>query len=217
MIPAEPAKSEAAPELDQLRDVVTSEPVRTPAAPSHERGIGGNQHNIIRERIESVARELGFYAAREKQTGDGGKIDLAVEKSGRTIGCEISFMTTVDHEVGNVAKCIKAGCHHVAVICTDQTRLERIGKAVSGCLPADEISRVGFYLPDEFIAHLKDLAKKDTETPAQPEQETLALGKYRVKRRVSKMTLGEAKAQEDAAFKIIAETMKQRRPPRPEK
>ena len=84
--------------------------------------------------FESVARELGFYTAREKLTQDGGKIDLAIERPGRIIGCEISFMTTIDHEVGNVAKCIRAGCEHVAVICTEQSRLDKIAKAVSGCL-----------------------------------------------------------------------------------
>ncbi len=176
-----------------------------------DKGIGGNQHNITRERIECVARELGFYTAREKLTQDGGKIDLAIEKPGRTIGCEISFMTTIDHEVGNVAKCIRAGCQHVAVICTEQSRLEKIAKAVSGCLPGEQTACVGYYLPDQFIAYLKELARKDAEAPAEQKEEALALGKYKVKRHVSKLTPEETKTQEDAAFKMIAETMKKKK------
>jgi hypothetical protein len=208
-------ETELGPVVNEPATLIPSEVVTTPAEPVHEprqdRGIGGNQHNIIRERIECVARELGYYATREKPTGDGGKIDLSIEKSGRIIACEISLTTTVDHEVGNVAKCIRAGCEHVAVICTDKSRLEKISKAISGCLPSEKSVRVGYYLPDEFIARLKDLARKDAETPTEQKEEPLALGKYKVKRHVSKLTPEEMKAQEDAAFKTIAETMKKKK------
>ncbi len=190
--------------------VASREAADRPKTPQ-EKGIGGNQHNITRERIECVARELGFYTAREKLTQDGGKIDLAIEKPGRVIGCEISFMTTIDHEVGNVAKCIKAGCQHIAVICTEQSRLEKIAKAVFGCLPSEQTACVCYYLPDQFIAYLKDLARKDAEAPTEPKEEPLALGKYKVKRHVSKLTLEETKTQEDAAFKMIADTMKKKK------
>ncbi|MBA4150149.1 MAG: type IV secretion system DNA-binding domain-containing protein [Verrucomicrobia bacterium] len=190
--------------------VASQEAVNKPKTPQ-DKGIGGNQHNIIRERIECVARELGFYTAREKVTRDGGKIDLAIEKPGLTIGCEISFMTTIDHEVGNIAKCIRAVCQHVAVICTEQNRLEKIGKAVSGCLPGEQTAHVGYYMPDQFIAFLKELARKDAEAHAEQKPETLALGKYKVKRHVSKLTPEETKTQEDAAFKMIAETMKKKK------
>ena len=46
-----------------------------PARVEAERGIGGYQHNLIRERIETLARSLGYSVAREKQTPNGGKID----------------------------------------------------------------------------------------------------------------------------------------------
>ena len=52
----------------------------TPRPIPEERGIGGNQHNLIRERIESVARTLGYYPAREKLLPDGRKIDVALDK-----------------------------------------------------------------------------------------------------------------------------------------
>src|SRR5208282_766355 len=44
-----------------------------PPVPASDKGIGGHQHNLIRERIEAVAAELGYTASREAPTGSGGK------------------------------------------------------------------------------------------------------------------------------------------------
>ncbi|MDA1277207.1 MAG: type IV secretion system DNA-binding domain-containing protein [Verrucomicrobia bacterium] len=172
-----------------------------------DRGIGGHQHNLIRERIESVARTLGYYPVREKRIANGQKIDVALEKPNLTIACEISIMTTVDHEVGNVAKCLNAGCQHVAVICIIQGRLAKIQEAVSGCLQAEELTRVGYYTPDQFIAYLQSLASHESAAPPADE---LKLGKYKIKRRSSKLTPEEAKAHEAAGLKMLAETMRRK-------
>jgi hypothetical protein len=173
-----------------------------------DKGIGGHQHNLIRERIETVARQLGFHAAREKLTATGQKIDLALEKGGQVIACEISIMTTVDHEVGNVSKCLKAGCRHVAVICVNEARLAKIQTAVLGCLSAEEVLRVAYYLPDQFIDYLQKL-RVENKTPTD-KQETV-LGKYKVKSRASKLSPEETKAREAAALKMLAETMRRKK------
>lgn len=199
---APPDEKPTAPSPDS---VTTGTPRAIRPIPA-ERGIGGNQHNLIRERIEIVARPLGFYPFREKPTPDGKKIDLALDKSKQTIiGCEISFSTTIDHEVGNVAKCIKAGCQHVAVITTSQTRLAQIQQAVSVCLAADQLSRVGFYLPDQFVTHLQSLKPEDRGAAA-PEE--IKLGKYKVKSSASKLTPAEQQEREAAAIRLMAESMR---------
>ena len=171
-----------------------------------ERGIGGNQHNLIRERIEFVARELGYHAAREKQTATGQKIDLALEKQSRVIACEISVFNTVDYEVGNVAKCLKAGCWHIAVICGDDSRLGKIRKAVSGCMSAEDLTRVGYYLPDQFIDHLKSLKLPQVATTGTPIE--IKLGKYKITRRGPTLTPDEIREREDITHKVLAETMR---------
>jgi hypothetical protein len=206
-----PIKPEAAESLKpvEARESFTTEESVPPAKPvQDERGIGGHQHNLIRERIEGVARELGFYAAREKLIATGQKIDLALEWGGQVIACEISIMTTIDHEVGNIAKCLKAGCKHVAMICVNEARLSKIQSAVSGCIAGEEIGRVGFYLPDQFVDYLKKLPLEKS-SPANP-QETV-LGKYKVKSRASKVSPEEAKAREASALKMLAETMRRKK------
>ena len=170
-----------------------------------DRGIGGHQHNLIREQIETVARELGFHPHREKPTPSGQKIDLAIERHNQIIACEISIMTPVDYEVGNVAKCLKAGCQHVAAICPDASKLAKIQKAVSGCLPAGELARVGYYSPDDFIEYLKAL-KPPESSPSTPG--TATHGKYKVSRHAARLTPDEFKAREAAAHRVLAERMR---------
>src|SRR5581483_5232402 len=102
------------------------------------------QHNMIRERIEAVARSRGFYPAREKLLPDGKKIDLALESPGQIIACEISITNSIDNEVGHIDKCLKAGCHHVAVI-AGEAKLAKIQAAASVCFPARNLARVAYY------------------------------------------------------------------------
>lgn len=66
------------------------------------------------------------------------------------------------------------------------------------------------FLPDQFCAHLEELAKADlvSEAPATP-SEKVNRG-YKVKRSAPKLTPEELKAKEDAAMKIIKEGMKKK-------
>ena len=181
---------------------------QTHARRDQSKGIGGHQHNLVRERIEAAARPLGFYAARERPVPDGGKIDLALEKPGHFIGCEISFTTTIDHEVGNVAKCLKVGCDHVAVICGDEARLAKIQQGVTASFAANQAGRVGYYLPEQFLARLPELVRQES---ALATPEPVRLGKYTVKRHGPSLTPEERLAREEVALRIMAERMRRQR------
>jgi hypothetical protein len=139
-----------------------------------------------------------------------GSVDLLLERGDLTIGCEISITTTIDHEVGNVAKCIKAGFVIVAVICVEDERLRKIEKAVIGSLGKEAAGRVIYYLPDQFIERLKEMAPP---IPKEPESPEMRRG-YKIKRSVSKLTREEQKQREDAAIRSIAETMRRKNGPR---
>jgi hypothetical protein len=49
-----------------------------------------------------------------------GSVDVALEKGGRRIACEVSVTTDAEHELGNVQKCLAAGFE--TVILVRQTR-----------------------------------------------------------------------------------------------
>ena len=173
--------------------------------PPRDLGRGGAQHQAIQKRIKQVAEELGFRSVIEKPVLDGqGSVDLWLERPGQTIACEISISTTIDHEVRNVVKCLKAGVPKVAVICLDEERLRKIGSAVSGSLGSELAARVEYFQPDQFIAQLKKLP---LAIPKAVEVTEVRRG-YRVKRQTVTISPQEQKAREEEAIRLIAESMR---------
>jgi len=186
------------PKSKEQRPVIKREPPR-------DLGRGGEQHKAIQQRIKQAAEELGFRSVIEKPVLDGqGSADLWLERTGETIACEISISTTIDHEVGNVAKCLKAGVPKVAVICLDEERLRKIGNAVSGSLGAELAARVEYFQPDQFIAQLKALPL----TVPKAAKTTEVRRGYRIKRQTVTISPQEQKAREEEAIRLIAESMR---------
>jgi hypothetical protein len=177
-----------------------------PPRSQNDLGKGGEQHKAMQRRIKEAAEALGFRSVIEKQIGESKEsVDLLLERVDQTIACEISVSTTIDHEVGNVVKCLKAGLPQVAVICVSADRLEKIATAVAGSLGAEAATRVSYHQPDAFIAHLKTL-----EIPAPKDTVTVRRG-YKVKRSVPKLTPEEQRQREDMAHRVMAEAMRSTR------
>ena len=174
-------------------------------APARELGRGGAQHQAIQQRIKQAAEALGFRSVIEKPILDGrGSIDLLLERDGQAIACEISISTTIDHEVGNVAKCAKAGFSAIAIICIEDERLQKIAEAVSGSLGEETASRVLYRWPDQFIAHLKALP---ITVPEHLETARTRRG-YKVTHSLTKLTVEEQKQKEEAAIRAMADSMR---------
>jgi hypothetical protein len=178
--------------------------------PPSDKGIGGHQHNLIRERIESVASELGYTPSRETRTDAGGKIDVVLKKPNRAIACEIAITTTIDHEVGNVAKCLNAGFDAVAVISPSADRLDKIKAGVMASLASAETVGVAYYHPDAFIEHLRK-SSFEASPSAPPTPGVTTFGKYKVKHSMVNLTPEERKEREAAAIRMLAETMRKKK------
>jgi hypothetical protein len=129
-------------------------------------------------------------------------VDLLLERGDQKIACEISVSTTIDHEVGNVRKCLKAGLPQIAVICVNEDRLQKIAAAVSGSLGVEAAVPVAYYQPDPFIAYLKKLA------PPVPQDATIMRRGYKVKRSVPALTEEERHQREEIANQTMAEAMR---------
>jgi len=170
-------------------------------------GRGGAQHKAIQQRIKEAAKNVGFRSEIEKEISKAqGSVDLLLERDGQVIACEISITTTIDHEIGNIAKCLKAGFPNVAVICLDEDRLRKIAAALSGSLGSEAAAKVEYYQPDQFIAYLQRLPTSVREASAEPETRK----GYKSKRAFQKLTPEERKQREDAAIRSIAEAMKRK-------
>lgn len=200
-----PVVSTPQPEIPTVTVSEVKKPVvPTAPAPPRDLGRGGAQHKAIQQRIKQAAEALGFRSTIE-QAINGSKqgIDLSLERSDITIACEISLSTTVDHEVGNVAKCIKAGYGKVAVICLDDKRLQAIAAAVAGSLGSEVAQRVTYAQPDEFIASLQSLPPPANQT------NSMRRG-YVVRRTLPESTPVERRQKEEIALRAISEAMRKK-------
>jgi hypothetical protein len=195
-----------APPAAQIKPVQV--PEHKPSIPPKDLGRGGAQHKAVQHRIKAAAEKLGFRGVIEKRILEGqGSVDLLLERGEQSLACEISITTTIDHEVGNVSKCLKAGFTIVAVICLDEERLSKIAAAVTGSLGSEAAARVIFAHPDAFIARLKEMAPP-LPTIGQPPK--ISKG-YKVKHSVANLSPEAQKKREEAAIQSITETMRKRK------
>jgi hypothetical protein len=189
------------PALAEAKPPTVSER-KAPVVPP-DLGRGGAQHKAIQQRIKQAAEKLGFRSVIEKQIPEG-SVDLLLERPDQTFACEISITTTIDHEIGNVQKCLKAGFPTVAVVCLDEERLKKIEAAVAGSLGSDLAARVIYCEPDQFIARLQALPPQAPKAPTPPETRR----GYVIRRTVTKLTPEEQRQRENAAIQSIADVMR---------
>ena len=182
----------------------------TETKPPTDLGRGGEQHKAIQKRLKEAAEKLGYLVTAEKPVLEkSGSVDLALESSRRTIAVEITVTTTIDHEVGNVLKCLRAEFQTVAVVASSETKLRQMQEAVTGTLGAELSARVGYFTPDQLLVHLEQLAKEDAASAVPQPKETKRRG-YTVKRVAPKLTPDELKAKEESALKTLADSMKKK-------
>ena len=128
-------------------------------------------------------------------------MDVALEKKGRKLACEITVTTPVEHEIGNVRKCIAAGFDFVAVVAPDVKKLARAEKTMRSILAAVELERTRFVTPDGLFAFVESLEAQHAS------KETTVLG-YKVK--VNYNAVGQATKTDRTAVisKVLAGSLK---------
>jgi hypothetical protein len=166
------------------------------------------QHNAIKERIRVQAETLEYSIAFEEiVAGSQGRADVVLRRGNRAIACEITVTTPVDYEVSNLIKCLKGDFWHVAAISRNRKKLSRIQELLSATATPEQIARVGFYLPEEFISKLYDWAMDD------PDGAVAERGKPN-KRKIAfdtvQMTDSERRQREADMLKSLAEVMKRK-------
>lgn len=223
--PLPPATSEKKKRTPPVAEVLGADaipaPVQPPAPPAEpppqepkplpDLGRGGAQHKAIQDRVKDAAETLGYRVTVEKEILSGlGRVDLVFEREGDAVACEISVTTTIDHEVGNVVKCAKAGFAHIAVVTVSDEKLAKMTAAVGHSLGPQKSKMVSFHLPDAFIDWLKDRAAKETPAPKPPdvEPERRSRGGRIVRRNLVTLSPDEAKEREDEMHRVMAEAMK---------
>jgi hypothetical protein len=174
---------------------------KLPPAPQSE-GRGGPQHKYLQELVRRWAHSKGYKTTIEKPILDGmGSVDVALEKEGTSIACEITVTTTIDHEVGNVQKCLAAGFGHVVLISSDRKVITRAREAVNAALGEEEQKKVRVLTPEDFFEFVESL-----EAQAAGREEVVR--GYKVKVQYSPVAEGEQKARKQAISDVILGALK---------
>jgi len=130
-----------------------------------------------------------------------------LRRGNRAIACEITVTTPVEYEVMNLTKCLKGDFWHVAAISRNRKKLTRIQELLSETATPEQIAKVGFYLPEEFISKLYDWAMDD---PGGAVVERGKPNKRKIAFDTAQMTDGERRAREADMLKRLAEVMKRK-------
>ncbi len=111
--------------------------------------------------IKRWGETKGYRATVEKPILDGlGSVDVALEKEGSSVACEISVTSTVEQEVGNIQKCLVAGFEHVVLVSSDKKVLSETREAMVTLLSTDQMKRVRYLSPEQLFAFIESLAVK---------------------------------------------------------
>jgi predicted DNA-binding transcriptional regulator AlpA len=140
-------------------------------------GRGGPQHKYLQDLIRRWAEDRGYTVTIEKPVLDGlGIVDLVLERRGaEPIACEISVTTSPDHELQNAQKCLAAGFVHVFLVAPDKKTLGRVRLRAASVLPASQMKKVRFVLPEQVFASVSILESRrvTAEEPATESKELL--------------------------------------------
>lgn len=165
-------------------------------------GRGGPQHKYLQQLIRRFGEDKGYQGTIEKEVLEGtGCVDVALEKDGRSIACEICVGSTPEHELGNVRKCLAAGFTEIVVISTERANLRKVKKLVEESINERDRNRVWFMLPDELLAFL------ESQQPQSPDQEETVLG-YKVRVKYRAVTDTETRLRKQAIAQTILKTIK---------
>jgi hypothetical protein len=172
-------------------------------------GRGGELHKSIQKRLQTEAHALGFLADIEKQLTDKSNdaADLLLRKGEVVIAVEICITTTIDHEFGNIRKCLAAGFGQVAMVSPSPERLKQIEAAVEAGLGKEAAASVRYFSPDELILEMRRLAQSIPPTKPPPPGERMSRG-FKVRRYGPTLSPEERKSKEQTANQIYAEAMK---------
>lgn len=163
-------------------------------------GKGGQQHKYLQGLIKRWGEERGFKATIEKQVS-GGSVDVVLEREGKAIACEICVTTTVEHEVGNIKKCLQAGFDQIVVVTSEKRVLGKIQDAAFTEIGEAQLLQVRFFLPEDFFMFLDQAIAE-----SKGREETIK--GYKVKVKYKSLSAEEQKARKEAIAKTVLQAMR---------
>jgi hypothetical protein len=136
-------------------------------------GRGGAIHRHIQQLIEMGALANRFTAKSECDIGNGGIVDVHLEKGDIRIAVEIAVASRPSREIAHIKHCLAAGYEKVFDVFADERMLQKTQEALSGEVTAQERAKVQL-LHLSKLSHLvysmASLAGDKVVLPAELEQ-----------------------------------------------
>ncbi|WP_170266875.1 type IV secretory system conjugative DNA transfer family protein [Brevifollis gellanilyticus] len=178
-----------------------------------ELGRGGETHKAAQAECKRLAETRGFRATIERQLPDSlDKVDLYLERDGITIACEVSVTNTLEYEMRNITKCLRAGVTQVLVLAVDVDKHQRLSGAIASQLPPDQQKLVLCLMKDDFAAFLDSIPEAigatATSHPA-PEKAKMVKG-WKVRTNTIPTTDAEVTDVEKQLAATMAENLRRR-------
>lgn len=132
-----------------------------------------SEHRSLQMLIKMMAESRGFKASLEVPTGDGGKVDVVLEKDGLKIACEVSVTTDISWELHNMQKCLKASFTTIFSVSKDERYLSTFRKKIQETYTEQERRKIQVLSPEKLFEYFDGLNK--------PKDELVTVKGYRVK------------------------------------
>lgn len=184
---------------DEKTEIAVSPNEPQKPAPS---GRGGTQHQYLQRLIKRIGQEHGYKATLEERILSGlGLVDVALERDGEKIACEISVSTSPVHELDNIQKCLAHGYSDIVLLSHERKKLSLIRRLVQESIGETDQEKIQYLLPEDFITFLD---RKDAERLS---KDNTVQG-YRVKVKYKASDPKEQKQKKEAIAKLIIDSMK---------
>lgn len=166
LTPPIPAKDEPVEVAAETQAEQPQYGTTTLKADLEELGRGGDIHRAAQAEFKRLAEARGFRATIERQLPDSqDTVDLYIERDGVSIACEVSVTNTLEYEMKNITKCLRAGVQQVLVLTVAPEKYQRLSAAIASLLSPEQQEKVLCIQKDEFEAYLDSLSPKDTPNP----------------------------------------------------
>lgn len=135
---------------------------------AEELSVRNRDHNYLQNLIKKMGEERNYIATIEKQTSNGGRIDITLEKDTIKIAFEISITNTPQYEVQNIRKCLADGYLPVIMVSKNKHHLDKIETLAKKELSKKDFTYLLFIQPNQISKVLDQI-----NTPITKNRETI--------------------------------------------
>lgn len=140
----EEEKPSKTPDIDKTREYLAQQEKK-------------KEHKRTQMLVKKLAEARGFKATIEAPADDG-RVDVLLTYDHISIGVEISVTNTVQYEIQNIQKCLRAGINSVFMLSTNPKHLQAIQEEAKKALSKEDFAQTLYLHPDELAGVLNTIS-----------------------------------------------------------